>query len=160
VTRNYTPEQINVIRRAIAEAHEVMRQQQRFDALVFARAFVAHGGIQIPGDPENHKACQQVAQALIHQLKTGVSADDPTVQREVHRARTQAHWCAAATSDKIVGFRVTLSPAAQNNPECLALIGMDHGLGSAVIRKGEVLVVPPVCDGYAITPVQEDEVEL
>ena len=158
--QGYTPEQVTTIRAAIVEGYEAMRQQGKFEPLVFAHAFIGHGGIQIPGKPANEKARRKVAQQLLRSLETGGrTSKDATVVREVNRAQMEAQWAAAAVSDKVVGFRITLSPNAQANPNCLAIVGADHGLGEAVFRKLEIVILPPECDGYTITPVLEDEVE-
>lgn len=158
--QNYTPEQVAIIRVAIVKGHEAMQRQGKFEPLVFARAFIEHGGIQIPGKPENEKARREVARQLLRSLETDKCvSEEATLVREVNRAQIEAQWAAAAVSDKVVGFRVTLSQNAQANPNCLAIVGADHGLGEAVIRKAEVVVLPPECDGYTITPVLEDEIE-
>jgi hypothetical protein len=156
----YTPEQINAIRLAIAEAHATMRQQRRFEPLVFAQAFIAHGGIQIPGEPDNLGECKRLAQSVILSLEAGRPVrEDANLAREIRRTQIQARWCKSAESDKVVGFRLDFDEDTLKNPNCLALLGIDHGLGTAVTRKGQILVLPPECDGYTITPVLEDEIE-
>lgn len=156
----YTPEQIGRIRRAVAEAREAMRRQDSFTPLSFAGAFIERDGIQIPGAMRGARTREEIAAELLAALREGKpTSEDPVVAREIQRARAEVHWAAAARSDKVVGFRLQLSPEARRRPECLALLNADRGLGPSVFRKGEVVVLPPGCEGAEFIPVREDDVE-
>jgi hypothetical protein len=156
----YLPDQIHAIREAAARGRDAMRRQGAFDPLVFARAFIEHDGIQIPGDPDAHEARERVGRQVLSALATGrVGSGDPAVARELKRARAEADWVRHAESHKVVGFRLTLGPHAQGSAVCQTLAGVDHGLGPGVFRKGELVVLPPECDDSSFMPVLEDEVE-
>ncbi len=137
-----------------------MRREGKYDPLVFARVFIAGGGVQIPGQPDNEAARRRIADLLLGSLVSGHPVtDDKTVVREFHRARAEANWTEAAERDEVVGFRLKLSPAAWLNPACRRLGKEDHGLGSMVFRKGEIIVLPPECDGTTFIPVRRHELE-
>jgi hypothetical protein len=156
----YLPEQVQAIRRAVARGREAMRRQGRFDAAVFVRTFIEHGGIQIPGEPNAQQARENVAREVLSVLASGAPAGgDATVAREVRRARAESDWTRYAETEKVVGFRLLLGRAAERSPVCQTLLDVDHGLGQGVYRKAEVAVLPPECDGSSFTPVLEDEVE-
>lgn len=155
----YTPDQIKIIRHAVAAGRDAARRQHDYSPLVFARAYVAHGGVQLPGDGDEPRRAL-LAQRLLDLLEQGKGhTDDADLQRELHRVRTEARWAEATLSDKVVGFRLQLSGEALNRPECLTLLGTDRGLGAAVFRKGEVVVLPVGCSDAAFIPVVEDEIE-
>lgn len=156
----YTAEQVQAIRAAITEGREAMRQSQRYDPLVFARAYVNHGGIQIPGAPANTTRAEAVAKALLARLvKANAARDDEDVQRELKRVQTEVRWAALAESDKVVGFYLRLGPPAELEAACRQLLGQDHGLGAAVFPKTQVVVLPAACRDYEFVPVLEDEIE-
>jgi hypothetical protein len=155
----YTPDQIRIIRHAVAAGREATRAQRDFSPLAFARIYVAHEGVQLPGDFDGPRRAE-VARRLLTLLQQGeTSSDDGDLQRELHRARTEARWAEAAVSDKVVGFRLQLGGEAAKRPECLALLSTDRGLGAAVFRKAEVVILPPGCGGAEFIPVGEDEIE-
>jgi len=157
---DFTPEQIEIIREAVGKGREAIRQSEKYDPLTFAKAFIGHGGIQIPGEPGNDRRRQWVAEQLIASLERGeLTTDDRTVAREVSRAQTEARWTAAAESDKVVGFHLSLSAQSRANPACLATVNQDYGLGAAVIPKARIVVLPAVCDGSSFDVILEDEVE-
>jgi hypothetical protein len=156
----YLSSQIAAIRRAVVRGREDMHRRRSFEPIIFAQTFIAHEGVQIPGNPEAREASAEVARQVLSSLANGtLTSLDPTVAREVQRARTEAEWARHAESDKVVGFRLQLAPQAQRSTLCQALLNVDHGLGAAVYRKGEVVVLPPECDGSSFVPVSEDEVE-
>jgi hypothetical protein len=156
----YTPQQVQAIRDAIAKGREAVQRLQRPDPLVFARAYVAHGGIQIPGVPADTTRAESVAKALLAILTQGDAAtDDEHVLRELKRVQTEVRWVTLAESDKVVGFYLRLGPAAELEAACRQLLGEDHGLGSAVFPKTQVVVLPTACSDYEFVPVLEDEVE-
>lgn len=156
---NYTDAQVAEIRAAIAEARAVMRARAEFSPLQFALAFIAHGGVHVPGEPRG-LAAETLASELIASLETGrLVRNDPHLAREVLRAHTEAQWAEAAESDSVVGFRLELSAAAQAHPICRGIAKVDRGLGAHVFRKAEIAVLPPACDGARFTAVREDEVE-
>ena len=155
----YTPEQIKTIRHAVAAAREAARKQRDFSPLTFAATYVAHEGVQLPGAPDDPRRVQ-LAQRLLELLQRGdANTDDADMARELQRVHTESRWAEAAASDKVVGFRLQLSGETATRPECLTLLGTDHGLGAAVFRKGEVVILPPGCGGAEFIPVLEDEIE-
>lgn len=153
---DYTPEQLERIRLAIGAGREAMRLAGRFEPLVFARAFVAAGGVQLPGKPGD---AQSLAARLIHALDSGEVSTDPLLTREIERARAEARWAALAEADDVVGFRMELPPAALLDSKCREILKADRGLGAAVFRKAEIVVLPAACDGASFTPVYEHEIE-
>ena len=156
----YTSAQVHTIEIAIQRGREAMQQSKRFDALVFARAFIDHGGVQIPSQPDNETKREQIAAQLIAALESGRSTSaDPTLARELRRAHAEAHWASAAESDKVVGFHLKLGPAATLQGVCRELLTRDYGLGAGVFPKGRIMVLPPACDDHEFTPLLEDEVE-
>lgn len=156
----YTAEQVQAIRDAIAKGREAMQRPQRYDPLVFARAYVAHGGIQIPGAPSDTTRAEAVAKALLAMLaQAHAASDDEDVQRELKRVQTEVRWVTLAESDKVVGFYLKLGPAAELEAACRQLLGQDHGLGAAVFPKTQVVVLPAACSDYEFVPVLEDEIE-
>ena len=154
---DYTPEQFERIRQAVAQGREAMRAAGRFEPLVFARAFIAHGGLQVPGQSVDTAAlATRLLQALEDDEAGGA---DPLLTREIERARREARWAQLAESDDVVGFHMQLPGAALLDPKCRALLKADHGLGAAVFRKAEIVVLPAACDGARFTPVYEHEIE-
>jgi hypothetical protein len=156
----YTPQQLQTIRRAVAAAREAMHGQQRYTPLSFAVTYVNHDGVQIPGGTDDERRREHLGRQLLESLQQNKShADDPNLERELRRAHSEARWADAARSEKIVGFRLQLHGEAAQRAECLALLGGDHGLGTAIFRKVEVVIMPPSCIEWEFIPVSEDEVE-
>lgn len=156
---SYSPDQILAIRRAIAEGRAAVSGHGHRDLLRFAAAYVAHGGIQVPGQPEDQKARDAIARRLMAILESTATAEDPSVMRELARVKMETQWANAARLPKVVGFRLQLGPEALRRTECLALLAVDRGLGAAVFGKTEVVVLPPGCEDCEFIPVMEDEVE-
>ena len=156
----YTSDQLERIKHAVAQAREAMRHARRYEAIVFAQAFIASGGIQIPGQSVTDPMQERVARSVLASLRDQRHAsDDATVRREIKRAYEEARWVSAAQSDRVVGFLLQLGPGAVGFPECRELLGRNHGLGAAVFPKAQIVVLPPECVDYEFTPVLEDEVE-
>ena len=154
---DYTPEQLERMRLAIAQGREAMRTAGRFEPLIFARAFIAAGGLQIPGtSADTAPLAARLVQAL---ERDETSGSDALLTREIERARGEARWAKLAESDDVVGFHMQLPGAALLDPNCRALLKADHGLGAAVFRKAEIVVLPAACDGARFTPVYEHEIE-
>lgn len=156
----FTPQQATAVREAIRRAREAMHEAARYEPLVFARAFVASGGVQIPGPAEDRGRAQDVAGRVLAVLSGAAQhEDDPDVLREVHRAHVESRWARAAGDADVVGFWLELGSDAASNPLCRALLGEDHGLGGGVFPKTYILVVPPCCTDYDYVPVRDQEVE-
>lgn len=154
---DYSPEQLEQIRLAVAQGREAMRVAGRFEPLVFARAFVAAGGVRVPGAAGDDPA---LGAALLRALEPGVNpTGDALLAREIERARNEARWAQLAESDAVVGFHLRLPPAALLDPKCRQILKADRGLGAAVFRKAEIVVLPAACDGASFTPVFEHEIE-
>jgi hypothetical protein len=157
---DYLPEQLEAIRKAVREARAAMQQASRYEPLDFARVFIRHDGIQIPGTRAEPATCTLLAQALLRSLQAGRPvSDDETVRRELRRARTEARWARLSMSDKVVGFYLKLGPLAQLSDACRELLAQDYGLGAAVFPKAKIVVLPPQCVDYEFVPMHEDEVE-
>ncbi|MFQ5755626.1 MAG: hypothetical protein ACE5H7_05960 [Acidiferrobacterales bacterium] len=156
----YTSDQLERIKHAVAQAREAMQHARRYEAMVFAQAFIVSGGIQIPGEPVTDAMQERVARCVLASLgHQRPASDDATVRREIKRAYEEARWVSAAQSDKVVGFLLQLGPGAAVSPGCHELLGRDHGLGAAVFPKAQIVVLPPECVDYEFIPVLEDEVE-
>lgn len=158
--RGYKAKQIATITDAVAAARLEMRRQGVFTPQRFAQVFIAQGGIQIPGEPDNEAERRRVAEAVLAALAAGRQSDpDPTVRRELSRARQEAAWTEASQSDRVVGFSIQLSSEAAQHPVCEHLLNDNHGLGPTVFRKHEIVVLRPECDGCTFKPVYADEIE-
>ena len=156
----YTPAQVQTIRDAIAKGREAMQRAKRYDPLVFAQAYIDHGGVQLPGETKDSALSRRIAKQLLASLKSGrTSSDDAQLHRELKRVHTEVRWVTLAESDKIVGFYLRLGPAAELEAACRQLLGEDLGLGAAVFPKTRIVVLPAACDDYEFVPVLEDEVE-
>ena len=157
----YRARQLGAIRNAIAAAREALRRSGSDDPLVFAKAFVAEGGIQVPGHPGDESAMRSLGERLLRAFASGCyhHPDDPDLQREIDRSRNEAHWVSVMHEEKVVGFYVQLPPQALRSPTVEALSHENRGLGPGVFRKGDIVVLQPECDGARFIPVLEDEIE-
>ncbi len=156
----YTAQQVQAIRTAIAKGREAMQRGKSYDPLVFARTYIAHGGIQIPGAPGDTIRAEAVARSLLARLaQADAGSDEQDVQRELKRVQTEVRWATLAESDKVVGFYLRLGRAAELEAACRQLLSEDHGLGAAVFPKTQIVVVPAACRDYEFVPVSEDEIE-
>ena len=153
---DYTPEQLQQIRLAVAQGREAMRAAGRFEPVEFARAFVAAGGVQVPGAGDDPQLGSELLRALEHSTTVTGNA---LLTREIERARNEARWAALAESDAVVGFHLRLPPVALLDPKCRQILKADRGLGAAVFRKGEIVVLPAACDGASFTPVYDHDIE-
>lgn len=157
----YRARQLGAIRDAIAAAREALRRSGGDDPLVFATAFVAEGGIQVPGRPGDVSAIRSLGESLLRALASGSyhQPNDPDLQREINRARNEARWVNVMREAKVVGFYLQLPPQALRSPTVEALSHENRGLGPGVFRKGDIVVLQPECDGARFIPVLEDEIE-
>lgn len=157
---NFKASQIEAIREAVGKARQVLRENRRFDALLFATVFVKEGGAQIPGRPEDKAGARALGERLLEALRVEVRyQNDLDLQREIDRAHAEAAWAEAAVDDTVVGFRIALGPTAGNDPQCTMLLKENHGLGVELVRKSEILVLQPACDGTRFIPIRDYEVE-
>lgn len=157
---SFRARQIETIRSAVGEGRAACRAAGRFEPLVFAGPFVAAGGVQVPGEPDNQARREEIAQALLAALERGERRHpDRDVQREIDRAHNEVRWAQAQLDDKIVGFFPHFPEAALESPEVETLSHSMHGYGAGVFRKSDVIVLQPICDGTRFTPVLEDEIE-
>jgi len=152
----YTQAQVGAIARAVRAGRDAAAGADD-GALAFAAAFVAAGGVQVPGAEGDDAGAERIATALLEALRGGALPDGDDVRREIARARAEAAW--AAASERVVGFRLQPGPRAAAAPEVRALAGTDHGLGAGVVPKTRVVVLPPDCDDCAFVPVTDDDVE-
>ncbi len=137
-----------------------MQREGRYDPLVFARAFIDHQGMQIPGEPDDETGARELADLLMRSLAAAEPlGNDATLRREFQRACSEAAWVQAAESERLVGFRFQPGPLAAQNPVCRMFVDQDRGLGAMVFPKGEIVVLPPECDGSTFVPVYEHDVE-
>jgi len=156
----YKARQIAAISDAVAAARLEMRRQRRFEPLLFAEVFIHHGGIQIPGKPDDAAGAEQVAKALLSAVRAGQRhSTDPDVERELRRVYQETSWTEASESDQVVGFAIRLGAKAEADPNCEHLIKENHGLGAGVFRKHEVLVLQPACADCQFIPVYAHDLE-
>lgn len=157
----YRARQLAAIRDAVAAAREALRCNGTDDPLVFARAFVAQGGIQLPGRADDMVARRLLGEQLLRALASGVRhrPENPDLQREIDRVHNEVQWVAAQRDDKIVGFFLQLPTQARRSPTMEALSHSNSGLGPGVFRKGDIVVLQPECDGARFIAVLEDEIE-
>ncbi len=157
----YRARQLAAIRDAVAAAREVLRDNGTDDPLVFAEVFVAEGGIQVPGCPDDEAAMHTLGEQLLWALASGrcYHSEDPDLQREIDRVYNEVQWVAAQRDDKIVGFFLQLPASVKRSPAMEALGHSNNGLGPGVFRKGDIVVLQPECDGVRFIAVLEDEIE-
>lgn len=156
----YRARQVARIREAVSAGRQAVRAAGVADALIFARAFVDAGGAQVPGDA-SEAAGQSLAERLLSALARGQSdaPDDPDLARELQRASTEAQWAMALDDDRIVGFLLELPEAALAQPTVEALAHQSQGLGPGVVRKADVIVLQPDCDGARFIALSEHDIE-
>ncbi|MDN5851110.1 MAG: hypothetical protein L0H63_15990 [Nitrococcus sp.] len=157
----YRARQLAAIRDAIAAAREALQCSGADDPLAFAGVFVAQGGIQLPGRPNDAPAMRALGERLLHALASASyhHPEDPDLQREIERAHNEVHWVTAMRDDKVVGFFLQLPTQALRSPTVEALSHENRGLGPGVLRKGDIVVLQPECDGARFVAVLEDEIE-
>ncbi len=156
----YRARQVARIRDAVSAGREAVRAAGSADALIFARAFVAAGGAQVPGDT-SEAAAQALGERLLAALAAGAQAapGDADLARELQRAHTEAEWAIALDDDRIVGFLLELPAAALETPTVEALAHQSQGLGPGVVRKADVIVLQPDCDGARFIALSEHDIE-
>ncbi|MDN5869704.1 MAG: hypothetical protein L0H73_03120 [Nitrococcus sp.] len=157
----YRARQLAAIRDAIAAARAELQRSGAEGALAFARIFVAQGGIQLPGRPNEAPAMRALGERLLQALASASyhHPEDADLQREIERARNEVRWLAAMRDDKVVGFFLQLPTQALSAPSVEALSHENRGLGPGVFRKGDIVVLQPECDGARFIAVLEDEIE-
>lgn len=156
----YSAQQIRIIKRAMALGRAAMQRAGRYEPLIFAEAYVAHDGVQIPGAEGENPVRTRVADRLLQSLRGGHrETADTDVARELKRVQAEVRWARLAESDQVVGFHLRMGPAAQLESACRELLYQDHGLGAAVFPKAQTVVVPVGCEDYEFTPVLEHELE-
>lgn len=153
--------QIAVMERAVARAREVLRDSETPGPAVFARAFVAAGGAQVPGACPDDDAHAALAHRLLRYLDAGwrEAGADRDLQRELDRAHRETAWVAAESDDGVVGFYLELPADVLENPVAEAMSHASHGLGPGVFRKADLVVLQPECDGARFVPVREHDIE-
>lgn len=155
----YRARQVARIREAVNAGRMAVRAAGIADARVFARAFVEAGGAQVPGDP-SEAAAQALGEQLLAALARGeASAADPNLDRELKRAQTEAEWAMALDDDRIVGFLLQLPEQALEQPTVEALAHQSQGLGPGVVRKADVVVLQPDCDGAEFIALSDHDIE-
>lgn len=156
----YKARQVAAIEAAVVAGRRALRAAGRYEPLIFAEAFVAAGGVQLPGEPGAESRTATAGQELLRALRAGRRDDpDPLLRRELQRALSETAWAEAAADDRVVGFRLELNPACAADPACDALTKQDHGFGRNLFPKMAVVVLPPQADGSRFVPVTQDEME-
>lgn len=152
--------QVACIREAVSVGREAVRAAGKADALIFARAFVEAGGAQVPGDT-SAAAAQALGERLLAALARGERSapDDPDLSRELQRVELEAQWAMALDDDRIVGFLLELPESALDSPTVEALAHQSQGLGPGVVRKADVIVLQPDCDGARFIALSEHDIE-
>jgi len=151
--------QVARIRDAVASGRDALRRAARYDRELFARAYVAADGPQVPDAPP--EAGAELGRRLLQAVAAGrrEAPEDPDLHRELRRVDIETRWAEAQADDHIVGFLLRLPPSAEASPTAEALAHQSQGLGPGVFRKGEILVLQPECDGAELVPVTDHEVE-
>lgn len=156
----YKARQIAAISDAVAAARLELRRRRRYDPLTFAEAYIAHGGVQIPGRPDDTAGAAALAEGLLRALRTGQRhASDPLLAVELQRVHQETAWTEQADADQVVGFAVRLGAKAEDDPDCQALLKANHGLGPGVFRKHQVVVLQPACADCHFVPVYAHDLE-
>jgi len=156
----YTAEQVKTIRHAIGAARRALAACGRFRPIEFARVFVRHAGIQIPGRPQDVELADKVASELLRSLELAAQThDDVHVGRELHRARIECEWAELAGDEQVVGIRVVLGSESSALTLCRMALEQDFGLGAGVFPCSRIIVLAPACQDYRIAPVTAHEVE-
>ncbi len=155
----YKARQLATIREAVAAGREALRKQASRDPQVFAQAYIAADGVQIPGQPRSEQA-PGLARRLQDCLTNGVRhVDESDLQREIDRVHQEVQWLDAQYDDSVVGLLLELPEAAKDSPTVEALSHQMEGLGPGVFRKADIIVLQPDCDGASFTPLTEHDLE-
>ncbi len=158
---SFKARQIARIKDAVAAARLALRQSGRYEPLEFARVFVAHDGVQLPGATADEQTRQRVAQAVLQSLQAGGHAsDDADVARELRRIEQETDWVRYSADERVVAFRLVLGPRSQGLPACQALLKeRGSGLGPGLFGKYDIVVLPPECVDCRFEPVYEHDLE-
>jgi len=155
----YKARQLATIREAIAAGRQALRDAASRDPQVFAQAYIAADGVQIPGQPRSEQAAE-LADQLRHCLASGTRrVTDPDLQREINRVHQEVQWLDAQYDDSVVGFLLQLPEAALESPTVEALSHQMEGLGPGIFRKADIVVLQPDCDGATFQPLTEHDLE-
>lgn len=155
----YKARQVATIRDAIAAGREALRQAESRDPRVFAEAYIAANGVQIPGEPRSERAAD-LARQLRDSLDRGRRrVQDSDLRREIERVHQEVQWLDAQYDDSIVGFLLELPESAKESPTVEALSHQMEGLGPGVFRKADIIVLQPDCDGARFSPLTEHDLE-
>ncbi len=150
--------QVARIQKAVEIARQAVRDHGTADPLVFARAFVEAGGAQVPGD-DSTAASEDLGRRLLAALAQSSRDGDADLVRELARAHTEAQWAMALDDDRIVGFLLDVPETALEKPSVEALAHQSFGLGPGVVRKADVIVLQPDCDGTRFIALTEHDIE-
>lgn len=152
--------QVATIRDAVAAGRQAVRQAARPDRITFARAYVEAGGAQVPGDRAGAPS-RALGERLLAAVAGGQdqAADDPDLERELRRVATETEWARALDDERVIGFLIEFPDAALETPTVEALAHQSQGLGPGIVRKADILVLQPECDGVRFIPVTEHDIE-
>ncbi|RFA31014.1 hypothetical protein CAI21_03315 [Alkalilimnicola ehrlichii] len=157
---SYKAKQIARIKDAVLAARTALRESGDFDPLRFAKVYVAHEGVQLPGRVDDDAERERVGQALLRALRLqSGGGQDPDVARELHRIEQEVDWLRYACQDDVVAFRAQLGPQAEKEPACQALVKEGNGLGPGLYGKYDVIVLRPECSDCRFVPVHQHELE-
>ncbi|KAB7619545.1 hypothetical protein [Alkalilimnicola sp. S0819] len=157
----YKARQIAAIEEAVMTGRRALKAAQNDDPRVFAHAYVAAGGVQIPGQPAAKDAAQALGRALLESLarNTAPAQENELLRFEWERVQQETEWVRQARDERVVGFRLVLSPAAERDMACAAISKQDHGYGRNLFPRLSIVVLPPQALGSRFVPVSVDEVE-
>lgn len=155
----YKARQLATIREAIAAGRDALREQGSRDPQVFAKAYIAADGVQIPGEPKSERRSELAEQLRDCLAKGHGRVSDPDLQREIDRVHQEVQWLDAQYDDSVIGFLIELPESAKESPTVEALSHQMEGLGPGVFRKADIVVLQPDCDGARFTPLTEHDLE-
>lgn len=155
----YKARQLATIREAIAAGRDALREQGSRDPQVFAEAYIAADGVQIPGEPKSERRSELAEQLRDCLAKGRTRVSDPDLQREIDRVHQEVQWLDAQYDDSVIGFLIELPESAKESPTVEALSHQMEGLGPGVFRKADIVVLQPDCDGARFTPLTEHDLE-
>jgi hypothetical protein len=154
---DFTQKQRRLIRDAIVSGRDAMKDQGA-DAIVFAKAFIAGRGVQVPGGHSlNTLARRRLDALLLAAVKNGDAAAPPDapvwlsacVKRELARALSEATLFPARSNADVLGIAVDCSSAADRDA-CERFITLNTRGGSGLHDKHEIVILPTACDGATL----------
>ncbi len=158
---NFTPEQSAHIRAAIQAGRQALSIGERSPG-IFAAAFLRAGGLQLPGeelDPETRRRAEGRIMAIVNRRGSNQPEPKPIqamIEREVARIHDEFDRFQTSVNPDLVGYRLRIGRDVADPAACLRFTQVDlFGMGPGTIPPGEIVVLPPCCDGALWEPIYQ-----